>query len=442
MNKISQLQSQKGAALLLFLLFFLFGSTALAATLASSLYSDLVTYRLLSTAAANFYAVEAGVEDVAYRLITSRTVDTEEVLIFGEAVATTTTTFISAEQRFDIVAAGEQAKTHRKSTLSLYMGSGASFNFGVQSGNGGFELTNGSAVQGNVFSNGEIEKTGGGTAWIYGDAISAGATGQIENARVSGVARAHTLDSAYIQGDAYYVTDSASTVLGTRYTGATDETSAELPISDVEIDEIKQDVIDNGTVITAADPLCSTTGTYTVSSDTTLGFVKIECDFTVSGNNTDLTLTGPLWIAGNLTFKSGPNIIVDPLIGERTIPIVVDNPTDRIVSSKISIENSTSFAGSGSPKSYILLISQNNAAENSVVGTAIDVQQSSYGDLLVYAGHGEILLGNSASLKEVTGHKIKLGNNALITYESGLVNLLFTSGPGGGFTFNDWRETY
>jgi hypothetical protein len=60
--------------------------------------------------------------------------------------------------------------------------------------------------------------------------------------------------------------------------------------------------------------------------------------------------------------------------------------------------------------------------------------------LLVYAGHGKIVLQNGISLREVTGYRIEAQNSAEIIYESGLANILFTTGPSGGFTLSDWNE--
>ena len=62
------------------------------------------------------------------------------------------------------------------------------------------------------------------------------------------------------------------------------------------------------------------------------------------------------------------------------------------------------------------------------------------GKLLVYAGHGEINLKNDINLKEVTGYKITIQNNAQVVYESGLANLLFSSGPSGGYFVDSWKE--
>lgn len=439
---MSNLHTQRGAAFLLFMLFFVLGSAALLLALSRLVYSDLSQANLRVAAAQSWYSADSGLEDMVYRMVSGLSVDGTEVIALPGVLATTTAVFDTASDMYLVTATSTLASAYRTAQTSLYLGSGASFNFGVQSGNGGFTFTNGSAVQGNVFSNGHIMQSGGGNAWIYGDAISAGPSGLIDGVSMTGDARAHTLVDNEIGGDAYYVTDSASVVTGTRYIGAADQATTTMPITDAQIEDIKQDVVDNGTLIASTSPECSG-GTYVIGSDLTLPSVHIECNVEIQGNNTDVTLLGSLWIEGTLSFKSGPNIIIDSSVGARTVPIVVDNEADRLTSSQIIIENSTSFTGSGSPKSYILLISQNNAAElGDTTKTAIEVQQSSYGDLLVYAAHGKIELGNSAALKEVTGYLIHLGNNADITYESGLVNTLFTSGPGGGYTINGWREVY
>jgi hypothetical protein len=62
------------------------------------------------------------------------------------------------------------------------------------------------------------------------------------------------------------------------------------------------------------------------------------------------------------------------------------------------------------------------------------------GTVIIYGSRGQVHLNNTAGAKEVTGYKIFLDNNASITYESGLANANFTSGPGGGFNIPSWKE--
>ena len=119
--------------------------------------------------------------------------------------------------------------------------------------------------------------------------------------------------------------------------------------------------------------------------------------------------------------------------------MIADNPSDRLTSSKAKITNSAEFFGAGLG-SYILVVSQNESAENGGSEKAIEVENSANGDLLIYASHGEILLQNSVSLKEVTGYKIRIKNSAEVIYETGIASLLFTSGPSGGFSIDSWLE--
>jgi hypothetical protein len=58
----------------------------------------------------------------------------------------------------------------------------------------------------------------------------------------------------------------------------------------------------------------------------------------------------------------------------------------------------------------------------------------------MYAPHGELTLQNSADLRQITAYKIRLKNTANVTYETGLISTLFSSGPGGSWSIEDWQE--
>lgn len=75
------------------------------------------------------------------------------------------------------------------------------------------------------------------------------------------------------------------------------------------------------------------------------------------------------------------------------------------------------------------------------VNNAIDIKNNLTAGV-AYAPNGSVDISNNASLKEVTGQKIKLQNNATITYESGLGSVIFSGGPGGAWTTKPqtWRE--
>lgn len=454
---------QKGAALMIFLLFFLFGSSALTFSLARTIYSDVLTYRLLSDSKQSYMTADAGAEDMAYRFIGGLLPDATEVIALGGATTTTTYLYDGVNDKYDIESTAVVSGVYRTDALALYTGTGASFNFGVQTGNGGFRMSNGSSVIGNVFSNGTIKKVGGGTATVYGDVISGGPIGHIldivatgsarariiEDSKISKDAYAYKLDGGIIGGDAYIFEKVGGAVVnGSEYAYEPEQGTSTLPITDEDIDLMKQDIVDNGTLIASTSAECAD-GEYFIDTDITLGFVKIECNLRIKKQTsaTTLTLDGPMWVEGNIIFEAGPSVEIDASIGNRTVPVIADNPANRSTSSRISIEQGTTFTGSGSPKSYVLIMSQNTDAENGEVENvdAIFLGQSagqSGSDYLAYAGHGRITLANSVTLKEITGYLISLGNSSQVVYESGLVNLLFTSGPGGGYTIDGWGEVY
>jgi hypothetical protein len=70
---------------------------------------------------------------------------------------------------------------------------------------------------------------------------------------------------------------------------------------------------------------------------------------------------------------------------------------------------------------------------------AIDVSGSA-GSVVLYAANGTIEFTGSASAKEAVGYKMKLSGSANVTYESGLANQNFVSGPSGAWNISSWKE--
>lgn len=454
---INRLHNNKnrGAAFLLFILFFLFASGTLTFLISKSIYGDLIAYKLLTNSKAGYFVAEASVEDVAYRYIAGGfEVDETEALTIDDATAETITAIDYDAGVFVLESMGDRADAVRKVSVELLIGAGASFNFGLQAGNGGFSMVNSSVVIGNVFSNGNIE--GQGTSEIQGDVIAAGYGNTADGIHATGSVRADNIINSTIDENSYYNTDflnnsyNPGTVFGP---GITPEATSSLPFPDDRVADHKASVTAAiadgvGTHILATDPEC-TSGTYTINTDTTFSVpTKIDCNVVLQkqGSGTTLTLLDTLWVEGNLTFQSGPTVEAAPAMATSSILVIVDNESDRINSSQIVVGQGTDFLAPTSPKSYIMLLSMNDDAENGGyadpddANDAITMGQSSNGDVIVYAGHGKITLTNQITLKEVTGFLISMGNNTTIEYESGLINLNFTSGPGGGFEVDAWSE--
>ena len=418
----------KGQAILTAVVIMLFGSLALVGGMVSPVVRDLRASHNLAESRQSFYAADAVLEDANYRLAKGVTIAATNVLAVGNAVATATVSDTLDGKSITITAATEEDIV-RGTVSTLSLGTGIGFNFAVQSGAGGTEMENSSSIAGNVFSNGPIE--GAGSNVIGGDAVSAGPNGRIEGVHATSSAYAHTITSSTIDKDAYYQVISGTSVGGTSYPGSADQATSSLPISDEQIEEWKADA-EAGGVISSPCP-------YQITANITIGPKKINCDLEISGSPT-VTLTGALWVVGNIDFKNSTVVQTDASLGNVSVPLVADNPLNRTTSSKIIVQNSSSFIGLGGNRSYVLLVSQNQSAEQGGNEAAINVKNSANGALLVYAGHGEIKLQNNINLREVTAYRIRLQNSAKVIYEIGLPNLLFTSGPSGSYSIGGWGE--
>lgn len=424
--------------MLLFVFLFVLAVSAITFLLGRSVYSEQRQYNALLMSRQAYLTTEAALEDTVFKLMDGATVAATTTFNNFVGLATTTVSYNSVSDTYIVRSVSKVGRTNRVNIIELVAGAGSAFNYGLQTGNGGFNLTNSASIRGNAFSNGSI--VGQGASMIYGDVISSGSSGLVSKVTATGSAWANSLDDSTITGNAYYNTVvAASWVGGTRFTPSANVATQTLPIPDSEIDAWKTEIQNTGTVIPSSS---CTAGKYLIDTDTSMGNVKIECDFEIKkkGSGTTVTLTGPVWVTGNVTFTGGPVIQAHSSLGKKSVQIIADNPSNRLTSSKVSIENGTTFLGSGHVSSYVMVVSQNNSAENSGVEKAITIGQSSNGKLILYSGHGLIDIGNSISLKAVTGYRIDIGNNSEVVYESGLTDVLFTGGPGGGYVISDWYQ--
>lgn len=435
---------KRGAAMLLFVLFFAFISGTLMAVLVKNTALDLTDYNRLLRSKQAFITTDSLVEDVAYRhIFDTHKVNSPEKLTLGKVTAYATTTYNAVSDVYQIDGQSTINNVVRRSQASLSITAGSSFSFGLQSGTGGITLANSSSINGNVYSNGVV--VGAGSAQVNGDIVSAGASGNVKTITATGTIYANTIDRITAGKDAYYNTqigtNAQNPVTGTRYTPASNQPIVSMPISTTTIQQWKDSITTYGTIITAADPLCSS-GTYTMDTSITIGYLEIDCNLDIKkkGSGTTITVNGPVWVKGNISFTLGPDIKVDPSLGRRSVQFIADKPSDHINSSVIQVKNSTQFYGSGDYRSYVMLLSMNDSAKNGGTVKAIDVSQSANGSLLVYTNDGLVDIGNGISLKEVTGYKINVAQNSSVSYSSGLASLLFTSGPGGSYKLTDWQQ--
>lgn len=412
------------------ILFLLASGMVVFGTVSSGL-NELKSASDLNRGKESYFLSEAGVEDMVYRLKNAVPVDTSEVLTLGDYTITTQKS-AGAPGKVEVTGRADRAGYRRSVNTTLVEGSGAAFFYGVQVGEGGVTFNNSSTVNGNLYSDGPIV----GTSYnlVKGDIISAGSSGSITGMHATGTLFARYLNNSIADKDAHYqIIDSytSSHVAGVKYPNSPNQATTTLPISDAQITEWESEAAAGGTVT------CSG-GSYTITGSTTFGPKKIPCNLNVS-NDGILTLTGAIWVTGNITFSNNADIKVSSTLSGKSVPIIADKTTNRSSSSQIFISNSTQFIGADGD-SYVLLISQNNSAELGGGNMAIIASNSINGDVLLYAGHGRVEISNSASVKEITAYKLQFNNSAEVIYRTGLTSLIFSAGPSGGYTIDSWQE--
>ncbi len=373
-----------------------------------------------------YYAAEAGIEDALLRLIDA---DMEVSNNYSLGVGTGNATIEIVDDVISgskiITSSGDKSNRIRNvATAIIITTSEVSFHYGVQVGNGGLTMDSNSRVNGNVYSNGPV--TGSSNATVYGDVYSASTTGRIDSLRVfksspsasDGNAHANTIANSTITNGAYYqnLIDSSA---GSYFSDSPDPSAGTMPIPEAKIVEWKNTAAAGGEI-----------GSYTLSSNQSgsLGPVKINGNLTVTSNAT-LTVTGTIWVTGNIDFSTNKKIKLHSSYGSLSDVIVADG--------KVVIASNSKISGSGSAGSYLMILSTNNSLNPA--SPAISAT-SNTDSAILYANQGMIVLSSNAYLKEVTAYALHLDSNAEVSYETGLQNVQFTSGPGASWELLDWKE--
>jgi hypothetical protein len=423
---------QKGYILIVAVVFFaIFLGIAAALVSYVTLYAKGERYTVARQEALGL--AEAGFDEAVYALNQNPSYTGETNTPLGDGTFTVAVTSIDTNTKLVTVTAtvpDPQTVKIIKGRVSL-SSNVISFHYGIQSGTGGISLANSSSIIGNVFSAGPV--TGSGNM-IYGDVVSTGASGIIYGIHATSSAYAHTIGSASqsttIDKNAYYATTITNTTVGgTRYASSSDLASVALPISDDQITEWEGFAEEGGIISN-----CDNSGNYTITSSVSLGPIKIACNLVIKSSSAVVTITGPIWVTGNITLQTGPTLQMSSSLGSQNVAIIADNPSAETTSGVINVGQSTQFLNSGTTGSFVFLISQNDSVETGGSNTAISLSQGASA-LVAYAAHGLITLAQSVAVKEVTGYQISLSQSANVTYDTGLPSTVFQSGPGGGWSF-------
>lgn len=236
---------------------------------------------------------------------------------------------------------------------------------------------------------------------------------QLHIGTISGSAQAHTVNYTHATGTIYCQTGTGN---NKSCTPQTDPVYQAFPVSEANIAAWQAEAVAGGT----------STGNYSVGwAGATLGPKKIVGNLTVSGGGT-LVITGNLWVTGNVVLNGGGKIQLSPTYGTNDAVIISDGT--------VSISGGGHATGSGTVGSYIMMLTTSSSTSAaSISGGA--------GAVIVYAQNGTISISGGASLKEATGYRITIDGGSSVTYESGLSNNNFSSGPSGTWSVSNWRET-
>ena len=253
-----------------------------------------------------------------------------------------------------------------------------------------------------------------------------GLTGSITGVDVGengvGDARAHTVTSSTVEGNLYCQSGSGNNKPCDP--SLPDPTAESFPISDGNIEEWQDDAEAGGI----------TTGDYSpVGAASSLGPQKITGNLNLTSNSHVLTLTGTVWVEGNITISNLSKVKLDSGYGSTSGVIIADG--------YIYLSNNILFEGSGSSDSYVLLLTNSSCPSGGGCdgNYAIDVNNNA-GAVILNAQKGTIHFANGSAAKEATADALYLSPLAEITYESGLANVNFVSGPSGAWVIQSWKE--
>lgn len=426
------LNRQKGFAALLATILIMSVVAGITASIFLLTFAEQKILRNIIKSSKAYYAAEAGVEDALLKLKKDMDLSNPYVLNIGDTLTTVTISDIIGGAR-TITSEGNALNRLRKIEVSYEIKSeNISFYYGAQVDEGGMIMHNNSEIKGNIFSNGSILLNGGGAGIITGDTIVASTSTVYGNNKIQGLdigeesganAYAYSCQDCEIGGKLYLTGGSAVNCAAGEGTVSFGTISKkDLPITQEQINDWE----------TEASFSEIYSGNYVIGGGDSESFGprKIEGSLTIE-NNATLIMEGTIWVTGTTTIGNNAAVILDQnAYGSKSGVLLVDD-------GRIIIENGAELSGSGIKGSYLMLLSTNTSQTEE--NPAIYVKNNATGAIL-YSTKGLIILNNNMIVREVTGYKILLQPNAKIEYQAGLIDTLFTAGPGGSWKVTGWKE--
>lgn len=373
----------------------------------------------------SLFLSESGAEDAYYRSKNLMTIGASEVITLnGNTVTTTIDSSVSNEKT--IIANADVSSRQRKTQLKIVSTDGVSFQYGVQIGDSGIQLFGTSKLGGSTFTNGNIQGNSSGSRnTIEGDAISAG--GSMLYIITDTVGKANFISNSTIGTDAYY-NSIINTTAGTYHPGSPDVPDLPEPILDPVIADWEADA-EAGGVLTSPCP----GGRYTINANTTLGPKKINCNFLYIESNAVLTLTGPVWVTGDIVIRQNASVVSN---GPTGFSLIADNPSDHINASRITVN--TTLNTNTNPTYHVVLVSKNASTSQAAIDVTNVPTSGTYTlPYIIYAPDGKAAFNSTMNIKEIAVKGLNVLNNAFLEFTTGPIDPYF---PTFSWSSSIWKE--
>jgi hypothetical protein len=368
--------------------------------IATSLVSNATTHRITEQV---FFAAESGLQDALYRIGIGN-ITTIPTYSIGNVDVTVTITPNGFHPIVTSVAQDGAQDIKRSLRIVVNSPTFTGFNYAISTGTGGIGLDTESVVNGDIYSNGPIDRPGGGHATINGNVwLADGNIISGINYGVSGDVHAQSPESI----------DSSTPVYGNKIY----DNPPLLPYP------VQQPEIDSWISQASADT-SNPNYNKNISGSASLGLVKVKS--ITLGTHDVLTATGIIYVDGNT--KIGNATIKASLPAGTNATVIISKGT-------ITMDTGATIDSSGG---YIMLISNYQSANNSDVAISPGVLTNG---VIYYAKDGVIEVANNGILNGTIGKYIHL-KKAEVNYNSTLPQLFFSTGSSSPFSVNSasWEE--
>jgi len=147
--------SERGYVLIMALIFFLVGGTAVVATMSDGVLREARTVRQESLSKQGYFASESALEDAIYRIKSGKQMSSSGSLSIASSTAGVSITTLQDDSR-SIVSSSDTSSVTRTTSANISGGNTIGLNYALQSGVGGIDIGSGVHIYGDVYTPGSI----------------------------------------------------------------------------------------------------------------------------------------------------------------------------------------------------------------------------------------------------------------------------------------------